>query len=96
MDTGAYADIGPRMAKAMAVECTGPYNIDNVSCDALCVYTNHLYSTSFRGFGHTSYAFCIERTLDKLAFALEMDQLELRIKNAITPGQTTPTQVKTT
>lgn len=96
VDTGAYAEIGPRLAKSIAISCTGPYNIENVWCDSLCVYTNHPYSTSFRGFGHASYAFCIERTLDKLAFALGTDLLELRIKNAITPDKTTPTQVKTT
>lgn len=96
VDTGAYSDIGPRLAKAIAVDCTGPYHIENVWCDSLCVYTNHPYSTSFRGFGHASYTFCIERALDKLSCALGMDPLELRIKNAIIPGNTTPTQVKIT
>ncbi|MGE5404344.1 MAG: xanthine dehydrogenase family protein molybdopterin-binding subunit [Candidatus Saccharibacteria bacterium] len=96
VDSGAYADTGPRMAKAMAIDCTGPYNIENVWCDSLCVYTNHPYVTSFRGFGHAEYTFCIERALDKLAFALGMDTLTLRMKNAITSGHTTPTQVKLT
>ncbi len=43
VDTGGYADIGPRLAKAVIVGCTGPYNVENVSCDSLCVYTNHPY-----------------------------------------------------
>ncbi len=96
VDTGAYTDIGPLLAKAVAVDCTGPYNIENVWCDSLCVYTNHPYSTSFRGFGHACYTFCIERALDKLSCALGMDSFDLRIKNAIAPGNTTPTQVKAT
>ncbi len=96
VDTGAYTDIGPRLAKAIAVDCTGPYRIENVWCDAVCVYTNHPYATSFRGFGHTSYTFCVERALDQLAAALGTDPLELRMKNAIIPGDTTPTQVKVT
>ncbi|HEX2945586.1 MAG TPA: xanthine dehydrogenase family protein molybdopterin-binding subunit [Clostridia bacterium] len=96
VDTGAYADIGPRLAKSIAIDCTGPYNIDNVWCDSLCVYTNHPYSTSFRSFGHVSYTFCIERAIDKLAKMLGMDPLEFRLRNALGPGQTTPTQVKTT
>lgn len=96
VDTGAYADIGPRMAKSITISCTGPYNIENVWCDSICVYTNHPYSTAFRGFGHSSYTFCIERALDKLAFLLGMDPLELRMRNAITPGKSTPTQVITT
>ncbi|AQR93704.1 xanthine dehydrogenase family protein molybdopterin-binding subunit [Clostridium saccharoperbutylacetonicum] len=95
VDGGAYADIGPRMAKAIAVDCSGPYNIDNIWCDSICVYTNHTYATSYRGFGHAEYTFCMERMMDRLAKKLNMDPLELRIKNAIIPGQYTPTQVKT-
>ena len=53
LDCGAYTDTGPLMTKAMAVDCTGPYNIENVWCDSLTVYTNHPYVTSFRGFGHS-------------------------------------------
>lgn len=96
IDSGAYADSGPRMAKAIAIDCSGPYNIDNIWCDSICVYTNHTYVTSFRGFGHTEYTFCMERLMDKLASKLGIDPLELRAKNAIKPGQHTPTQVKTT
>ncbi|MEN6350881.1 MAG: xanthine dehydrogenase family protein molybdopterin-binding subunit [Syntrophomonas sp.] len=94
--TGAYADTGPRMTNSMAMSCTGPYKLDNVWCDAYCVYTNHTYATSFRGFGHTSFTFAVERTMDKLARALNLDSMELRRKNAITPGATAPTQHKLT
>lgn len=94
--TGAYADTGPRMANSMAMNCTGPYNLENVWCDSYCVYTNHTYATSFRSFGHSSLTFAVERTMDKLANLLNMDPLELRRINAITPGATTPTQMLTT
>jgi CO/xanthine dehydrogenase Mo-binding subunit len=96
LDTGAYSDISPYMAKAIAVDCTGPYRINNLSCEVLCVYTNHNFATSFRGFTHESITFCIERTLDKLACHCNLDPLELRLKNAIAPGDTSPTQVKIT
>lgn len=92
IDSGAYLDSSPNMAKAMASDCTGTYNIPNVWCDVLAVYTNHPYVTAFRGFGHLSYTFAIERTIDKLAFALDMDPVELRLKNAVRPGDVTPTQ----
>ena len=94
LDCGAYADIGPNMAKAIAVDCTGPYHVDHLYCDALCVYTNHTYCTAFRGFAHESYTFCVERAMDELARRLGMDPLTLRAKNAIRPGQFTPTQVQ--
>lgn len=91
VDTGAYTDSGPKMTRAMASDCTGPYRVENVWCDSLCVYTNHTFVTAFRGFGRLSYIFALERTLDKLALALKMDPLELRLQNAIKPGDTTPT-----
>ncbi|WP_234123975.1 xanthine dehydrogenase family protein molybdopterin-binding subunit [Clostridium hydrogenum] len=96
VDSGAYTDSSPRIAKAIAVDCSGPYNIDNIWCDSICVYTNHTYTTSFRGFGHTEYTFCMERLMDKLAEKLGIDPLEIRIRNAIKPGEYTATQVKTT
>lgn len=94
LDCGAYTDISPYMAKAIAVDCTGPYHIDNLSCDVACVYTNHTYATSFRGFSHESYTFCIERILDMLAQKCSIDPLEFRIRNAIRPGNLTPSQVE--
>lgn len=95
-DTGAYSDTGPRMAKAIAADCTGPYNIENVSADSLCVYTNRTYATSLRGFGHTCLTFCVERMLDKLALKLGMDPAALREKNMLKPGHVSPTGVKLT
>ena len=96
LDCGAYTDISPYMAKAIAVDCTGPYNIENLYCDAMCVYTNHTYATSYRGFSHESFTFCIERALDMLAKKCKIDPLEFRIINAIRPGSLTPSQVKCT
>ncbi|WIV12405.1 xanthine dehydrogenase family protein molybdopterin-binding subunit [Proteiniborus sp. MB09-C3] len=96
VDGGAYSDISPRLAKAIAVDCSGPYNIENLSCDSKSVYTNHVYATSFRGFSHASHAFCIERMMDKLALKLGIDPLELRLRNAIFEEDHSPTQVKIT
>ncbi|NLG24650.1 MAG: xanthine dehydrogenase family protein molybdopterin-binding subunit [Clostridiales bacterium] len=96
VDCGAYADISPYMAKAVAADGTGPYAIGNLRLDALCVYTNHTFATSYRSFAHESYTFCVERTLDELARALSIDPLSLRRINAIGPGDLTPPQVRCT
>ncbi len=93
VDCGAYSDSAPYMTKAIAVDCTGPYDIPHLSCNAYCVYTNHTFTTSYRGFGHDSFTFCIERTMDMLAGKLKMDPLVLRQRNAIRSGGETPTQV---
>lgn len=91
-DSGAYSDMGAGISKAGAVDCTGPYKIDNVHCDSHCMYTNRPYATSFRGFGHPELTFVMENALDQLAEKLQIDPFELRLMNAIKPGDTTPTQ----
>lgn len=91
-DGGAYSDQGIAMTRAAAIDCTGPYHIDHIHCDSLCVYTNRPFTTSFRGFGHSELTFAVERAMDLLAKKLSMDPIELRFKNAIKPGDTTPSQ----
>ncbi|MDN3015240.1 xanthine dehydrogenase family protein molybdopterin-binding subunit [Paenibacillus sp. BSR1-1] len=93
-DGGAYSDKAIDVTRSGAVDCTGPYNIENVWCDSYCMYTNHPYASPFRGFSHSELSFVIERTMDLLAQKLNMDPLELRYINAIRPGNTTPTRVR--
>jgi CO/xanthine dehydrogenase Mo-binding subunit len=96
VDGGAYSNMAVGITKSIATDCTGPYNIENVHCDSYCMYTNHPYATSFRGFGHGEFTFAIERTMDMLAEKLGIDPIELRLKNAIGPGNTSPTETKIT
>ncbi|NMP23857.1 xanthine dehydrogenase family protein molybdopterin-binding subunit [Sulfobacillus harzensis] len=96
MDIGAYTDSAPRIARAIAAQCTGPYHIANVHTDVFCVYTNHTYTTAFRGFGHMPMTFAVERAMDELARALNMDSLDLRLKNAIHIDDITPTKARLT
>lgn len=95
-DGGAYSDEAVDISKIAALDCTGPYKIDHVWCDSKCIYTNHAYATSFRGYAHSELTFPIERTMDMLADKLRMDPIEFRMKNAIRPGDTTPSQVELT
>lgn len=92
LDSGAYTDQAAGITRAAALDCTGPYDIPNVWCDSYCVYTNHPFATSFRGYGHPELTFAVERTMDQLAKQLNIDPVELRIINGIKPGHTTPTQ----
>ncbi|MGJ7909758.1 xanthine dehydrogenase family protein molybdopterin-binding subunit [Neobacillus sp. LXY-1] len=93
-DGGAYSDKAIDVTRSGAVDCTGPYKVDNLWCDSYCMYTNHPYPAPFRGFSHSEISFVIERMMDLLAQKLNMDPLELRFRNAILPGDTTPTRVK--
>lgn len=91
VDGGAYSNMAVGITRSIATDCTGPYKIENVCCDAYCMYTNHPFATSFRGFGHGEYTFAIERTMDLLAEKISMDPFEFRMKNAIKSGDTSPT-----
>ncbi len=92
IDSGAYSDQAAGITRAAALDCTGPYHIPNVWCDSYCMYTNHPFATSFRGYGHPELTFAVERTMDKLAKNLNMCPIELREINTILPGHTSPTQ----
>lgn len=91
-DGGAYSDKAIDVSRAAALDCTGPYAIERVKCDSVCVYTNHPYATAFRGYGHSELTFAMERTMDKLAEELSMDPLQLRLLNAVKPGDISPTR----
>jgi CO/xanthine dehydrogenase Mo-binding subunit len=90
-DSGGYGDYAVNVSRAAAISCTGPYNVPNVTADSLCVYTNHPFATAFRGFGHIEMSYATERAMDLLAERLGMDPADLRLKNAIRIGDTTPT-----
>lgn len=96
IDSGAYADTSPVISRAAAADCAGPYSIPCIECDSVSVYTNHVYTTSFRGFGHEISTFALERSMDKLAAALNMDPAEFRARNALRECDYTSTQVKVT
>lgn len=90
-DAGAYADYGVNIGRAGAVTGCGPYDIENVKVDSKTMYTNHVFGTAYRGFGHPEVFFGIERQRDLLAKALNMDPVEFRLKNLLMPGSKTIT-----
>ena len=90
-DAGAYADYGVNIGRAGAVTACGPYDIENVKVDSKSVYTNHIFGTAYRGFGHPEVFFGIERQRDLMAKELGMDPTEFRLKNLLYPGSKTIT-----
>jgi len=90
-DTGAYSSYGVAVASRAAIHATGPYEIENVAVESLCVYTNNPVAGAMRGFGVPQIAFAHESQLDLLAAKLGMDPLEMRRLNALEPGSKTAT-----
>ncbi|MCP4538433.1 MAG: xanthine dehydrogenase family protein molybdopterin-binding subunit [Chloroflexi bacterium] len=82
-DGGAYCYTTNKVLGNCAVTCTGPYEIPNVKVDVDGVYTNNLPSGAFRGFGSPQGIFAAETQMNKLAQALKMDPVELRLKNLL-------------
>jgi CO/xanthine dehydrogenase Mo-binding subunit len=91
-DTGAFADYAVNVSRAAGYACTGPYRVPNLKADSLCVYTNHPFATAYRGFGHIEMSFAVERAMDLLADKLSMDPVQLRLINAVVPGDRTPSR----
>ena len=90
-DTGAYADIGPRVTRNAGFSATGPYQVPHVRIDSYCVYTNNPVGGAFRGFGTPQITWAIESHVEAMAEALGIDPLELRLKNAVEEGSISAT-----
>ncbi|MBI2212000.1 MAG: molybdopterin-dependent oxidoreductase [Deltaproteobacteria bacterium] len=86
LDTGAYAEIGPRVAKKSGYTAAGPYKIPNLKIDSYSVYTNKPPAGAFRGFGVSQSAWAVESQMDIIAAALKRDPLELRKQNGYDEG----------
>src|SRR5262245_13344820 len=86
LDTGAYAEIGPRVAKKAGYTGAGPYNTHNLKIDSYSVYTNKPPAGAFRGFGVSQSAWAVESQMDIIAAALKRDPLELRKQNGYDEG----------
>jgi CO/xanthine dehydrogenase Mo-binding subunit len=86
VDAGAYSRHSPYGTTKAAAHMPGPYMIPNVWVDGHCVYTNRAPSSAMRGFGVTIADFALESQIDRIARALSMDPLELRLKNAYRDG----------
>ncbi|HEX9453632.1 MAG TPA: xanthine dehydrogenase family protein molybdopterin-binding subunit [Candidatus Binatia bacterium] len=86
LDTGAYAEIGPRVAKKSGYTAAGPYKIPNLKIDSYSVYTNKPPAGAFRGFGVSQSAWAVESQMDIIAAALKMDPVELRKQNGYDEG----------
>ncbi len=85
-DGGAYQFTTPIVVSNTIVNALGPYEIPNVSVDAYDVYTNNVPRGAFRGFGGPQGAYVAEQQVNKLAEALGMDPVELRMRNLVKEG----------
>ena len=91
LDGGAYASSSTAVASNAASFAIGPYRVDNALLESTAVYTNNPPCGAMRGFGAVQTCFAAEAQMDKLAAELDIDPVELRLLNALGPGDSLPT-----
>lgn len=84
-NAGAYSDTTPNLI-TRGYAATGPYRVPNLYVDSYGVYTNLVPTGAFRGYGITQVAWAHEAQMDIIADALQIDPLELRLKNVLQKG----------
>jgi CO/xanthine dehydrogenase Mo-binding subunit len=91
IDGGAYASSSAAVISNAASFAVGPYRVDHLSVEGTAVYTNNPPCGAMRGFGVVQACFAVEAQMDRLATELRIDPIELRLLNALGPGDRLPT-----
>ena len=91
LDGGAYASSSTAVIANACAFAAGPYRVPHVYVEGWAVRTNNPPCGAMRGFGAVQSCFAHEAQMDKLAAALDMDPVQLRLSNVLAPGDTLPT-----
>jgi len=91
LDGGAYASSTPAVVGNAGTMGFGPYRIPHLHMDCYGAYTNNPPCGAMRGFGSVQTAFAVEAMMDKLADAVGLDPVELRVRNGYHEGARAPT-----
>lgn len=91
-DTGGYGTHGMTVTANMGTMTLPLYtkNSENLKFTARVAYTNKPPAGAYRGYGTIQGGFALECAMDELAEELDMDPIELRVKNAIEEGDVDP------
>ena len=90
LDAGAYTTLSRVVLQRTHLHAAGCYYVPNVRIHSRAMATNTPPNGAFRGFGAPQAIFAIERTMDKAAKVLNMDPLDLRLKNVLKTGDAFP------
>jgi len=87
VDSGAYSPVGAAIAGNSIAHMLGPYDIPHYESDCRLVLTNRTPNAPYRGAGRPEVAFAMERTVDLVANALDLDSAEVRLRNMVRADQ---------
>ncbi len=85
-NTGAYADVGPVVARNGGSAMSGPYRIPHVWIDSYAIWTNVVPAGAFRGFGVPQGVWAYESQMDMIAERLGLDPVQFRRQNLLHEG----------
>jgi len=85
-DSGAYLSHSATTATVNMQKTLGVLKCDNIRGHLVVAYTNTPTTSGYRGYGNPEGAFILQQALDRLAQKLDMDPMELRLRNLREPG----------
>ena len=85
-DGGAYCSTSPAVLINGITHTQGPYKCDNAIVDGWAVRTNNPPCGAMRGFGVVQACFAHESQMEKLATAVGVSPVEIRLLNAMETG----------
>jgi len=88
---GAYQTLSIPLLEQTTAFSTGPYRVPHVDIEVVGVFTNTPPSSAMRGFGIPQPTFAVESLLDEAARRLGLSPIEIRRRNALRPGDESPT-----
>jgi aerobic carbon-monoxide dehydrogenase large subunit len=84
-DSGAYPAMGTFITTNLRNSGTGVYDIPSAYVRGTSVVTNTNSTNALRGAGRPEAACDIERAIDRVAAAVGLDPLEIRLRNLVAP-----------
>ncbi len=88
-DNGAFSWAAPKVTLNMSMRTDCLYRYKASKVEARLVYTNKTPTSGFRGYGNSQSHFAVESMIDICARKVGLDPLEVRLKNAVSQGDTT-------
>ena len=87
LDAGAYLTFPVVLPYIGLCHLLGPYKVPALKAEIRSVLTNKVTLAPYRGAGRPETTFVINRVMDRIADALDLDPVEVRRRNLITPEE---------
>ena len=86
-DGGAYNSTGAIAISVAYTMFESTYKVPNLSYEAIRPYTNNPIRGAMKGHGVQQFFFAFESVLDMLAEKIDLDPIEIRLKNIVHEGE---------